>query len=73
MLRCQPRQRFPRRLHLRLQLGIGVLPKIDEVAVVAAGFVAVAEGLVELAEAAEDDWMPTEIVLVPQGGTCKRR
>jgi hypothetical protein len=71
----QPRHRRPRLVHLRLQLGIGVLPEIDELAVVAFRLVAVAEGLVELAEAAEDEGVSDELRLQcewPQNGNRNR-
>jgi hypothetical protein len=48
-------------LHLRLQLGIGVLPEVDEPAVIVDGLVAVAERFVQLGQAAEHE-------RIPQGG-----
>ena len=39
-----------RRGHARLQLGVGILPQLDEGAVVLGGFVVLPLGLVQLAE-----------------------
>ncbi len=47
----QPRNPLPHILQLRLQLGVGILPQLDELVVVLDGFFPAATSLVQFAEA----------------------